>query len=156
MAFGSPGTWAHGPTDPAVIESYGQGCTGSQGVLALDPLPWAGPWLGESLEVDFVNQPPGFGLFTWGFSETGWSGLPLPISLVALNLPSVPGCDLLVSPDINEFIFPGTTRYVSFPLPNASFALGVTLRGQAGFFDAGLPGTPVVTSDALRMTFGAK
>ena len=92
--------------------------------------------------MEFVNQPPGFGLFTWGFSETGWSGLPLPISLVALNLPSVPGCNLLVSPDINEFLFPGVTRYVSFPARR----IPVTGFGFFGDTSVEIPMAPKKTS----------
>ena len=153
VTFGAVGTWDFGPTDPASIELFGAGCQGSNGTPALQPKPWAGPWIGGRLEVDFVAQPPGLGLFVWGFSDELWLGQTLPFSLALFG--GGPGCDLLVSDDLRELFLSGTNPYVSFVLPNAPSLIGNVMFAQAGFLDTGLGGAPV-TSNALRMTFGAR
>lgn len=153
VLFGRVGTWDYGPINPASAVSFGTGCAGSLGVPTLSPLPWAGPWLGGRFEVDIVNRPPGLGVFAWGFSDQNWQGLLLPATLGFLGSPA---CSLFVSPDVSEILLSGVNRYTSFVLPNSPLALGMTLHGQAGIFDLGLPGSPVITTNALHLTFGAR
>lgn len=154
IAFGGFGTWDYGPVVPASLQSYGTGCTTSAGgPLALRPLPWAGPWLGERFEADFQYQPPGLGVFVWGFSNTFSLFGPLPMPLALFGSPN---CNLAASTDATEILLPGTTRYTSFVLPNHPSFLGAKMYGQVGFIDMGLPGTPPVTSNAFEMVFGQK
>lgn len=152
VGFGTPGTWDYGTTEPGSMVAFGTGCSGSAGVPTLSPLPWAGPWLGDRMQIDITNRPPGLGIFVLGFSNTTWNGLPLPLPLVMFGS----SCPLHVSVDTSDMLFPGTSRYTSFQIPNRRDYLGAVMYGQAGFFDEGQPGLPVVTSNALRMVFGAR
>ncbi|MCA8974126.1 MAG: hypothetical protein KDC98_05360 [Planctomycetes bacterium] len=153
VAFGEIGTWDYGPLWPATVESFGSGCAGSNGTPALATKPWAGPWLGESLAIDIANEPPGLGIFVWGFSDTAWSGGPLPFPLALIG--GGPGCNLLVSDTITQLFLPGTNPYVSFLWPSDPSFLGWVMFGQAGFLDTGLGNAPVVTH-GLRVTFGTR
>jgi hypothetical protein len=161
VAFGGFGTWDYGPVVPASATTYGFGCATSGSnppgfPMQLKPLPWSGPWLGDRLEIDFENRPAlSLGVFVWGFSRTFSPSFgPLPFNLTLLGSP--PGCALRADPMVSELIFPATQRYVSFVLPNHPSFLGAVMYGQAGFFDPGLPGSPVVTSNGLEMVFGQK
>ncbi len=110
--------------------------------------------MGERLDMDFQNQPLlSLGIFVWGFSNTTSAFGALPFNLGFFGSPS---CFLRASADVTELIFPGTTRYTSFVLPNHPSFLGAKMYGQAGFFDTGLPGVPVVTSNGIEMVFGQK
>jgi hypothetical protein len=158
IAYGGLGTWDYGPVVAARVAAYGSGCATSASTpagspLALKPLPWSGPWLGDRLEMEFQNQPLGLGIFLWGFSNQMSAFGPLPFPLALFGSPS---CWLLASAEATELIFPGTTRYTSFVLPNHPSFLGAKMYGQAGFFDQGQPGVPVVTSNGLEMVFGQK
>lgn len=152
VVFGDSGTWDYGSVEPTRVMNFGAGCPGSQGVPTLSVPAYSGLWLGERLEVDLVNRPAGVGLFVWGFSREYWNGLSLPVSLGIFGSPQ---CSLLTSTEVSELLL-GGPRYTSFVLPNESWIVGITMYGQAAYFDAGLPGQPVVSTDALQMTFGAK
>jgi hypothetical protein len=151
VAFGSFGTWDYGTTLPGLVEPVrpaAPGCIGSFGVPNLSPLPWAGAWLGSSFEASLQNIPPGFGVFVWGFS-----GFVAGIPLFSLGSPA---CNLDVAPDVLEVLFPVPATYVSAPMPSSTVFLGAFLFCQGAFFDLGQPGAPVITSNSLRLTFGAK
>ncbi len=152
---GDVGTWDYGPVLPASTASYGQGCAGTAGVPELVPTPWAGPWLGDRMEIDILRRPPGFGIMVYGFSDSTWNGLPLPLPIAALGIPAGNGCTLQSSVEWSEFL-PFSGRYTSFPMPTLPIALGFTMHMQAGFLDAGTPGFPVVVSQGLHIMFGGK
>lgn len=161
VAFGGFGTWDYGPVVPASATPYGFGCATSGSnppgfPLQIKKLPWTGPWLGDRLEVDFENRPAqSLGIFVWGFSNRFSATFgPLPLNLGFLGSP--PGCQLRAAADITELILPNVSRYVSFVLPNHPSFLGAQMYGQAGFFDPGLPGSPIVTSNGIEMVFGQK
>lgn len=155
IAYGGLGTWDYGPVVAAGAVSFAPGCpTSAGGPLTLAPLPWAGPWLGERFETDFVNQPLlSVGIAVWGFSNTVSAFGPLPFQLAMFGSPS---CYLRTDAVLTELILPPATRYTSFLLPNHPSFLGAKMFLQSGFFDVGLPGTPVVTSNGLELTFGQK
>ena len=159
IAFGSFGTWEYGPIYPASTASFPAiwpsptTCTGSLGPIRIQTLPWSGPWLGDRFEVDFENRPANsLGLFLWGFSNTTWNGLPLPVPLSLLNVPSP--CNLLVDPFVTELVL--APRYESFQLPSDPILLSVPMFVQAGFFDNSPQGTQIVTTNGLELTFGRK
>ena len=159
VAFGSFGTWDYGPISPASTATFPAiwptptTCTGSLGPIRIQTLPWSGPWLGDRFEVDFENRPANsLGLFLWGFSNTTWNGLPLPVPLSLLNVPSP--CNLLVDPFVTELVL--APRYQSFLLPNDPILLSIPMFVQAGFFDNSPQGTQIVTTNGLELTFGRK
>ncbi|MGE3352250.1 MAG: kelch repeat-containing protein [Planctomycetota bacterium] len=147
VLFGEVGTWDYGPLAPASSVTFGAGCTGSLGPISLAPLPWAGPWLGDRVEIDLVNRPPGLLLFLWGLE------IAPPLDLAPI-LGTPPGCKLYTTDLAVDSRFDNAPRYVSFPMPTHPSFLGVEVIGQAGFYDVGIANW--VTSDAVRMTFGAK
>ena len=158
IAFGPAGTWRYGTLTPAAAMSFGNGCTGSAGVPAIVPKPWAGPWLGDRFEASFDNAPLGAALAVWGFSDSNWMGVPLPFALAPFG--AGPGCKLLVSSDLPQFVLPSApstpiAEYASFVLPSHPSFLGAVMFLQVGFLDAGMGGAPVTTA-GLKLTFGSK
>ena len=161
VLYGTAGTWDYGPVHPATVTEFGQGCPTTSSVpstapFALKPLPWTGAWLGETVEMEFENAPVGLGLFLWGFSDTAWTTIPLPVPLYLAGLNSAPSCYLRVSPDIVDTIPLFATRYVSPTMPNSTTLLGGKLFGQAAYIDMGDPTWPVVSSNAAEFQLGSK
>lgn len=159
ILFGRVGTWDFGPLSPAAAVPFPSvwpspsSCVSTAGAIRLQPLAWSGPWLGERFEVDFQNRPANsLGIFLWGFSNTAWNLLPLPVSLAQLNVSSP--CNLLVAPFLSELLL--ATRYQSFVLPTDPILLSASMFVQAGFFDNTPQGTQIITSNALALTFGQK
>ncbi|MEQ1729881.1 MAG: hypothetical protein ABL982_16055, partial [Vicinamibacterales bacterium] len=161
VTHGGLGTWDYGPVAPADVTSYGVGCTTSSNTtLNLKQLGWSRLWLGDRLELDIQGAPSfSLGLMMWGLSGSLLSpGVPLPLDLRLIGFSTGP-CYLSTSADITtEAVFPGTTRYVSFPMPVDPFLLGLQLYLQMAYFDAPANPTnpPVVTSNALQMKLGQK
>lgn len=59
-------------------------------------------------------------LWVWGFSNTTWGPAPLPVDLAAIG---VPGCNLLVSPDVINS-YPGGSMQVSVLIPSNPMLVG--------------------------------
>ncbi|HET6204058.1 MAG TPA: FG-GAP-like repeat-containing protein [Planctomycetota bacterium] len=82
---------------PLGVSAYGQGCPGPTGVV-----PRIGasksPMIGTSFRINLSQTAPGRpALLLLGFSNSAWWGTPLPLNLSFLGMP---GCSLLVSPDV--------------------------------------------------------
>jgi formylglycine-generating enzyme required for sulfatase activity len=158
VLFGSVGTWDYGPVHPSPRLLSASGCaTSAGGPLALKLSEWSRLWLGDRLEVEFANQPIGLGLMLWGFSDQllANSLIPLPLDLHQMGIGAI-GCSLHTSADITEAFLPGSGRYVSFPMPVDPYLLSLTIYFQAAFLDAGLAGSPVVTSNLMQMKLGSR
>lgn len=146
--------WAYQTSAPAAWVASGTGCgPGYVPTLALDP--GGLPWVGTTFRVLLGNLPPGnAALMALGFSDTAWTGGPLPFPLAALG---ASGCSLLVSPDVVVFLFDnvaGTASWTSPLLPAAS--LGVRLHVQGAVLDAAANALGVAVSGAGRATVGAR
>ena len=149
ILFGTPGTWDYGSERPGETISTDTvaTCLSILGTTPqLVPTEWNGPWVGDSIGLDFLDMPPSIPVLLIGFTP-----LPLPLNLFFLGQPL---CELAVSPDIIEPLFPFVPPYESGPLPNDPALEGVSLYAQAAFLD--LFGGPLVTSNSLQLTLGSK
>lgn len=111
--------------------TYGAGCAGSLGV----PTNTASvrPSIGQTMVVDNANVPAGVIPFL-GFSNTLFSGFPLPIDAAPLG---APGCPIRTSADLNmglAFAVGGVATWsVAIPLDNVF--LGLHIYTQSFSFD---------------------
>jgi len=116
--------WWDEPLGPlATFATFGAGCPGSAGVPQIAALPGETPILGQDLDLQFTSLPlaavnPVLAIF--GFSNTTWPPLPLPLPLAVIGMP-------------------GCTGYVSF-----DFSL--LLTGQNGVCDwtIAIPNNPAI------------
>ncbi|HEX5051606.1 MAG TPA: VCBS repeat-containing protein [Planctomycetota bacterium] len=134
----------------AYYASFGAGCPGSQGLPTLTAT--APPRMGQGFALQVANLAPfqlGF-VFT-GFSNQVWTatGLPLPISLGPIGLPS---CSMLVSPDIDGVTYSawGTASW-GFTVPYGPSLYGYEFFNQALFFDPAAVGGMVVSNAGQGM-----
>ncbi|MBL8753486.1 MAG: hypothetical protein JNK15_09310, partial [Planctomycetes bacterium] len=137
-------------TCPASAVAYGAGCVGSGGlnVLAATALPWLnGTYRGRAT-----------GMPNTGFVAvvTGFQGLALPIAAV---LPQgLPGCSVLVTPDLIDVAFAvGGQVTTAVPIPGSPNLVGVQLRQQVAPFETNGAGTltAISSSNALLLTIGS-
>jgi hypothetical protein len=101
--------------------SYGSPCVGSRGPLTLSVINDSLPVIGQTFQMEMSNVPvfsPCAGYL--GFSNTLFSGVPLPF---ALDFLSMPGCFAYQSADLN------------FPLPPPNNILNTTAWNLAIPFD---------------------
>ena len=137
-------------TCPATAVSYGAGCTGSGGpnVLATTSL----PWIGSTFRSVATGMPAvALALGVFGFSTTS---VPMP----AILPQGVPGCTLLVSPDLLELYVPAAgIVQTQLVIPNTVALAGVILHEQVVPIE--LSGTGSITAltgtNALTLTIGA-
>ena len=114
---------------------FGSGCPGSVGYATLGQQSVVPALLGSTVAATINNLPsPAIAVMVTGFSKTDWNGSPLPASLGSIGMP---GCDLLVRPDILEVV-PISSNYASYGLqiPNSAVYLGFELHHQGLVFDA--------------------
>lgn len=139
-------------TCPAATSTFGAGCPSSGGgnVLAADTPPW----------VDATFSATGTGLPTTALVLTLTSVTSVPQGLVPLAsifAEGVPGCDVLVAPDILAALVTATgTVTSSFFLPNTPPLVGVTFYHQMIPWEivAGVV-TTITATNALQLTAGA-
>lgn len=143
-------TWEYGPEHVAVAVSFGAPCQGSNGPVSIA---WRQrPWIGTTAVVRLTNAgavPSSIGVM--GFSDSSWSGVPLPLSLAPLG-PGFAGCSLYVSLDLHEFVVGPDW---SIPVPNAAGLLQLNIYLQSVAFDAPANAFGLVPTNALRGTLGA-
>lgn len=137
------------PLCPAGAQSYGAGCAGSAGAMALSAptLPWLG---GTCRTVCTGFAPNGVGMTIVGF---GTLALPLASLLPVAS----PGCMVLATADTTAITFPAAGRVQwQLAVPGDPALLGVQLRHQVGQveFGAGAQITRAATSNALTLTIG--
>jgi hypothetical protein len=137
-------------TCPATAVSYGAGCIGSAGanVLAATSL----PWIGSTFRSVATGMPvPGLALGVVGFST-----LSIPMSAI---LPQgVPGCTLLVSPDLLELYVPAAgIVQTQIVLPNTVALAGGVFHQQVVpiEFDGTGTITALTGTNALTQTIGS-
>jgi hypothetical protein len=137
-------------TCPATAVSYGAGCTGSGGpnVLANTSL----PWIGSTFRSVATGMPaPALALGVLGF---GTISIPMP----AILPQGVPGCTLLVSPDLLDLYVPAAgIVQAQLVIPNSVVLAGVVLHQQVVPIE--LSGTGDITAltgtNALTLTIGS-
>jgi hypothetical protein len=85
-------------------------------------------WLGNVMSVDVETRGAAFGGIAMGFTDQTWGGLPLPLSLASLGMPT---CTLGVDPQLLIAV-PAVADIctVTIPVPNQSALLGVQLFQQ--------------------------
>ena len=135
-------------TCPATAVSYGAGCTGSGGpnVLAATSLPWIGSTF-RSVATGMPASALALGVF--GFSTIS---IPMPSILPQ----GVPGCTLLVSPDLLEVHLPASgIVQTQLVIPNTVALAGVVLHQQMVPLELGVTGITALTgTNALTLTIG--
>jgi hypothetical protein len=137
------------PTCRAAVVSNGSGCAGSGGnnVLEALTLPWAGS--------TFRSRGTGMPALALVAHVIGFSTVSLPLSLL---LPQgQPGCNLLVAPDLLDFVLPGAGAVdVQIALPNTTAIIGQVVHQQLIPFEVdSLPSIVAITAtNALQLTFG--
>ena len=137
-------------TCPATAVAYGAGCTGSGGpnVLAATSL----PWIGSTFRSVATGMPaPSLAVGVFGFSTTS---IPMPSILPQ----GVPGCTLLVSPDLLDLYVPAAgIVQTQLVIPNSVVLAGVVLHQQVVPIE--LSGTGSITAltgtNALTLTIGS-
>ena len=156
VAFGAMGTWDYGPTDPGTVVSHptSSACVGSSGPITIAPTYTTGPWLGDPIGIDVTNAPlVNIAVMIFGFDDTLWNGISLPFPLFSFNSPL---CELNIEAAILEVAFPLPSPYLSPAMPNTTSLVGTKLFLQGAFFDGGQTGLPLITSNYLEMSLGAK
>ena len=144
--FGDAGaigdTWEYFAPAASGWQPYGAGCAGTAGTPLLQPLNGSRPLLGATFSLDLTNVPNGAPVaFAVGFSNTSWSGGPLPFAMAPLGMP---GCTMLMSPDLLTFASAtGSTAVTTMLVPSANNFIGLPFFTQA------------LTSDPAANPFGA-
>jgi hypothetical protein len=139
-------------TCPAAWAPFGNGCASSGGSnqLVADTPPW----------VDATFRATGSGLPASAlvFTATSFTAVPQGVApLAAIFTEGIPGCDVLVAPDILGALLTSTgTATSSFLLPSAPPIVGVTFFHQMIPFELGGSGVVAITAtNALQLTAGA-
>lgn len=132
--FGTPGTSPGGPLELAVVGT--------------------GPWLGSHIDLTLTGLPALVLPVLWfGFSNTTWAGLPLPLDLTPLGWP---GNEVRIAPEVPVSLLltgagSGSTD-VNLPLQAA--LVGTHLYAQALAFDPITGG--LTTSNGLDLLTGLR
>jgi FG-GAP repeat protein len=141
---------------PDGVSTFGAGCPGSSGEVARIGATWE-PSVGSTWSVNLSKTIPGVpALLLLGFSNSQWGGVFLPFDLGLLGMP---GCPLLVSPDL---VFPATTSgnpaaggraKVTFAIPANPALAGATVYVQWHVADltAATPGGAVTRGLAVTL-----
>jgi Domain of unknown function (DUF5122) beta-propeller len=137
------------PTCPAGASLLPTSCVGPAGPLTLAAT--TRPFLGAT----FRARASGFATTAFGASVLGFGTVNLPLTIV--DPAALPGCDLLVSPDVVQLVVPTAGQTTQqLVVPNTPTLVGATFSHQVVQFDA--PGTPawsVSSSNGLTLVVGA-
>lgn len=128
----------------------GSGCTGGGGPLALvaNRLPWTGR--------TFQATATGFGPTGVGFSLLSFSTTSTP--LATLHPAGLPGCNLLVNPDVTNLLLPtGSSATLTVNLPASTIYAGAVLHTQVLQVEvgAGFTVSAVSSTNGLSLRVGA-
>jgi trimeric autotransporter adhesin len=134
---------------PALSMPFGIGCVGAGGfqlLTAIDP-----PWLGGTATLRASGMPAN----SIAVSVRGLGTLAQPLASI---LPQgLPGCSLLVTPDLLDLALPGSGQViVAIPIPAAAGLLGATFHQQvvAVELDAGGAISSVSSTNGMSLTIG--
>lgn len=137
------------PTCPSNVNMLATACVGPAGPVALTAT--AMPFVGATYKAKATSfTASSFGVQVLGFSTTS-----VPLTLVDPS--ALPGCDLLVTPDLLSVVLPtaGVATY-QWAIPNAVALGGLSLAHQVVQFDAiGTPTSSLSSSNALVLTIGS-
>jgi len=140
---------------PEGITSYGAGCPGSAGVV-----PRIGatgvPSTGATLSIHLSSSPAlTDAVLLVGTSNATWAGVPLPLNLAFLGMPS---CLLLAAPDYafatltaGPGLAAGSATF-DFPIPSALSLVGTVLHAQWYIVDPGPAPVPGTVTRGLSIT----
>ena len=134
---------------PASVSSAGTGCAGSGGnnILSATSLPWTGGQF-----TSRATGMPGSGL---ALSVRGLSTISMPLSAI---LPQgLPGCSLLVTPDLLDvFVTSGVPLAIAFTIPNSVIFAGQMMHQQVVPLELGPQGniTGISSTNRLSLTIG--
>ena len=131
---------------------FGAGCTGSGGAngLVAPTLPWTG--------ATFRARASGLAPNSLAIGVRGLSTGSLPLS--PLLSQALPGCDLLVSPDLLDLHLPNAavpgTADITFPIPQSAALTGAVLHLQVVPVVLSAVGaiTEFSATNALTLTIG--
>ena len=142
--------WWEQPLGPlGSFSTFGVGCPGSAGLPLLDAFPGERPMLGQSLDLQFSSLPstPFNAVFAmFGFSNTLWSPLTLPLPLAVIGMP---GCTGYVSLDLS-FVLTGQngTCTWTIPIPNNQGLTGLPFYVQGLVLDIGVNPAGLIATNA--------
>ncbi|MCY2956334.1 MAG: hypothetical protein NT107_04780, partial [Planctomycetota bacterium] len=136
--------------------TFGAGCAPLSGITpTLSPVPNTSGVIGNTFAVRLANLPNVLTVTVpfFGFSNTNWGALPLPLPLATFGLP---GCTLYADPIYNSFLlaFTGSIDW-NIPIPNNAGLIGFNLYFQSLVVDP-LSGNPFggVTTNAVSLRIG--
>ena len=145
--------WGYEPVDAGGLRPFGTGCPAA--APSLTTAGGALPWLGDTLRFEFraavgtARRP----LLWLGASRTVWRGSPLPLDLGAYGLP---GCDLLVAPDVGLPMTPIPTGIadVAVTVPRDPALIGSRVFAQA--IDVSGSAVPFTLTGGLELVLGSR
>lgn len=128
------------------ITTFGAGCGGQGGPASVAMNSALRP--GYSTTLQFANLPvASVGYLMCGWSRTQWGSLPLPRTLAVHGMP---GCSLLVSPDLAVGFSTGNgSPSCSFVMPLSAAIVGQQLQFQAMFVQPGLNAAAIGTTQGV-------
>jgi hypothetical protein len=141
--------WEYGGSGgtAASWSAFGSGCMGSAGVPAMAPVTGSLPRLNSNFQLRVTNLPaPGVIYMVFGFSNTAWNSLPLPMALGTFGMP---GCTGYVSVNSGVVVVgSGGAATWSLSIPNNPAFTGINFYNQAISIDpaAGNPAGATVSN----------
>lgn len=143
-------TWVYRTGSPASVSPFGAGCIGTAGTPMLVTAPGDLPWLGDTVEHVVSGIPVG---------EPGaiFASSLGPSAPVDLGVVGMPGCELLVTPDVTEFRAAiGNAATWTLSIPNDPVLAGVPFYQQAFVFDSLANTLGLVASNGMLATLGIR
>ncbi|HEX6812624.1 MAG TPA: hypothetical protein VF384_13440 [Planctomycetota bacterium] len=141
----------------ATFHTFGAGCPGSAGVPSLVALPGERPTFGQNLDLEFGALPSGpinAVLAIFGFSNTSWPPLSLPLPLDAIGMP---GCTGYVSLDLS-FVLTGQNGACpwTIAIPSVPALSGLQFYVQGLVLDVGVNPMGFVATNAGAGLVGSR
>ncbi len=137
-------------TCPAIAAVAGVGCVGPSGQNRLDALTL--PWTGSTFRARASGVPVG-GLVVLATGSAPWA-----LPLASLLAPVMPGCQLLLQPDLDLALWQptGNVLDVALQIPDTPSLANVLLHQQVVAFDVAPSGAivAITSSNALRLLVG--
>lgn len=155
---GGPGIgsemWSVVGEEPAALDRFGSGCSGTAGTPLLRSADGVGPWLGQFFAVDVDPVPPGEqAVLLIGLSAERWGNVTLPLALDPFG---APGCTLLTAIDSVQPMqaIASTGSRFEIVICDCPNGVGREFFLQAAVFDAGANPLGAVFSNGLAGTLG--